>query len=96
MADLPNAFPLFLAIERILAVDIQRPVALAALCGYTTVYVLPTAVLLVLGARQGPRVRATMQRITDRFLSGVARRSIPIATALTIAGLASAALVALV
>lgn len=96
VADLPNAFPLFLAIERILAADLDRQLAVAVLCGYTTIYALPIAALLVLGARQGPRVRAGMQRITNRFLSGVARRSIPVAAGLTIAAIAAVAAVALV
>lgn len=96
VADLPNAFPLFLAVERIVVADLDRQVAVAALCGYVTVYALPIAALLVLSARQGPRVRAGMQRITDRFLSGVARRSVPLVAGLTLAAVASAVVAVLV
>ncbi|WP_157973766.1 GAP family protein [Desertihabitans aurantiacus] len=91
VADLPNAFPLFLAVERLVAADLDTHVGVLALCGYTVLYALPVAALLLLGARRGARVRAGMQRITDRFLSGVARRSIPLAVGFTLAATASAA-----
>lgn len=96
IADLPNAFPLFLAVERLVAADLDRQVGVVALCGYTVVYSLPVVALLLLGARRGARVRAGMQRITDRFLSGVARRSIPLAAGFALAAITSATVAVLV
>lgn len=90
VADLPNAFPLFIAVERLVSAPIGWPVVLPALCGYVAVYALPIAVVIVLGRWQGAQARAVMRRITDRFLSGTARRSVPLVAGLTAAAVASA------
>lgn len=92
VADLPNAFPLFLAVERLVAANLDRQVGVVALCAYTAVYALPVVALLLVGARKGARVRDSMQRITTRFLSGVARRSIPLAAGFALAAVTSAAI----
>lgn len=96
VADLPNAFPLFIAIERLLSADIGREVAIPVLCGYVAVYALPIAIVLVLGVLKGPQARAVMRRVTDRFLSGVAKRSLPLVALFTVAGAASATVVVLI
>lgn len=65
-ADLPNAFPYLVAIERLVAAQVPQAHALLVLAGYAAVYVLPCA-LLVLGAalswsRVQPRLRALFER----------------------------------
>jgi cytochrome c biogenesis protein CcdA len=85
--DLPNAFPYFIAIERLVTAEVDTVVGLAVLIGYAAVYCLPCLVLLALGRAHGDRVRGRLQPIYDRF--GTARhlpRSIP--TALGLTGLA--------
>lgn len=78
-ADLPNAFPYFVAIERL--VDSGAPVwqGLLVLAGYTVVYCLPCLVLLVVGLLARDRTRAWLERIVARFGSGTVRRSLPVA-----------------
>lgn len=90
VADLPNAFPLFIAIERLTSAPIDWPTALVALVGYVTVYAIPIAIVIVLGVWKGAQARAVMQRVTDRFLSGTAKRSLPLAAGFTAAAAASA------
>lgn len=96
VADLPNAFPLFIAIERLTSAPIQAPVWVLALVGYVVVYALPIGLVIGLGAWKGDQARATMRRITDRFLTGTARRSVPLATAFAAAAALSVTLVAVV
>jgi hypothetical protein len=96
VADLPNAFPLFIAVERLVAAAVSWELGVLAWLGYALVYAAPTVAVLILGVTQGDRARAAMRRITDRFLTGVARRSLPLVAAFTVAGLASAALVPVV
>ncbi len=96
IADLPNAFPLLIAIERLITFEISAAVAAVALAAYTAVYALPTVVLLVVGAVAGDRIRGAMHRITSRFFSGTAKRSLPIAGGFALGGIASAVIVAFV
>lgn len=95
-ADLPNAFPLFIAVERLTSAPIPASVAVLALGGYVVVYALPIAVVIVVGAWKAAQARAVMGRITDRFLSGTAKRSLPLAAGFTAAAVASATLAAVV
>jgi len=90
VADLPNAFPLFIAIERLTSAPIDWPTAVVALVGYVVVYALPIAIVIGLGVWKGAQARAVMQRVTDRFLSGTARRSLPLAAGFAAAAVASA------
>ena len=53
-------------------------------------YALPIAIVIGLGVWKGPQARVRMQRIIDRFLSGTARRSVPLAVGFTAAAVASA------
>lgn len=89
-ADLPNAFPYFIAIERMVATEVPLGVGLATLAGYTVIYCLPCLILLVVGLTHGPQVRERLQRLVDRFGTGTTKRSIPTAIALTLLGLAVA------
>ena len=65
-ADLPNAFPYFIAIERLVSADIGAPDALALLAAYAVIYCLPCLVLLAIGLRGGPVTRH-LRRLHDRF-----------------------------
>lgn len=85
-ADLPNAFPYFIAIERMLDADTPAGEGLLVLAGYAVVYCVPCLVLLVLGILHGDRVRTRLQMVYERFATGTARRSLPAALALLLLG----------
>lgn len=66
-ADLPNAFPYFVAIERLVDADVTTPTALLVLAGYAVVYCVPCLILLDIGLRTrngttGRRLRALHAR----------------------------------
>ncbi len=93
-ADLPNAFPYLIAIERLVSAEVAHGSAAVVLLAYGVVYCLPCVLLLVLGAVRGHRVRARLRGVYDRI--GRARtvpRSIPVAALLFTAavGVASVA-----
>jgi len=81
-ADLPNAFPYFIAIERMVAEGIQTGTALLVLAGYSFVYCIPCLVLLGLGMAHGAKVRLRLEKIYNRFSAGTIKRSVPAALAL--------------
>jgi len=83
-ADLPNAFPYFIAIERLVDADVATPTGLLVLGSYALVYCTPCLILLALGMAHGDRVRLRLRKILDRFSTGTIKRSIPIALALFI------------
>jgi len=66
-ADLPNAFPYFIAIERLLTAAVTTPTAVVVLAVYAVIYCLPCLVLLALGLSRGGRVIGTLRRLHDRF-----------------------------
>jgi cytochrome c biogenesis protein CcdA len=66
-ADLPNAFPYFIAIERLLSAGIATPTAVLVLALYALVYCLPCLVLLALGLSHGEQVIGALRRLHDRF-----------------------------
>ncbi len=66
-ADLPNAFPYFIAIERLVTADVTTSTALMVLVAYSAVYCLPCLALLALGLSKGRRVTDALLRVHDRF-----------------------------
>ena len=87
-ADLPNAFPYVIAIERLVSAGVPDGQAVAVLAGYALVYCAPCLVLLALGATHGDAVRRRLGGVYERI--GSARtvpRSVP--AALGLAGLAA-------
>jgi hypothetical protein len=66
-ADLPNAFPYFIAIERIVNADVSTARALLVIAGYALVYCLPCLVLLVAGVARGDRVRRRLGSLYERL-----------------------------
>ena len=65
-ADLPNAFPYFIAVERLVSADIGTFAALLVLVAYAAVYCLP-CLLLALGLSHRERVTAGLRRLHERF-----------------------------
>ena len=66
-ADLPNAFPYLVAIERLLAADVRNGLGLVVLALYAVVYCLPCLVLLLIGVLHGERLRRRLRRVYDRI-----------------------------
>lgn len=91
-ADLPNAFPYFIAIERMVATDVTTSGGLAILAGYTAIYCLPCLILLAVGLVSGSRVRDRLQRLVDKLGTGTVKRSIPFAIILCVLGVAVASI----
>jgi hypothetical protein len=78
-ADLPNAFPYFLAVERLVTAGVPTGQALIVLAGYALVYCLPCIGLVAAGAVYGPRMRPRLDHLYVRLGSS---RTIPANTAL--------------
>ncbi|WP_250003563.1 GAP family protein [Actinoplanes sp. M2I2] len=79
-ADLPNAFPYFIAIERIVGADVGTAASLAVIAGYALVYCLPCLLLLLAGAARGDRVRRRLGVLYERLGAEKKQpRSVPIA-----------------
>ena len=70
VADLPNAFPYLIAIERLLAADVATTPALAILAAYALVYCLPCLVLLAVGVARGEQVRTRLRALQERLGRG--------------------------
>jgi hypothetical protein len=80
-ADLPNAFPYFIAIERIVNADVGAVRALLIIAGYALVYCLPCLLLLIVGVTRGDRVRRRLGALYERLGAEKKQpRSVPIAT----------------
>lgn len=88
-ADLPNAFPYAIAIERMVSAGVQPPAGLAVLAAYSLIYCLPCLVLLVAGIARGERVRARLHGLYARF-GGAADRPRSLSAALGLGLLAAA------
>ena len=91
-ADLPNAFPYFIAIERMVAADVPPGTGLAVIGLYTFIYCVPCLILLVVGLVSRKRTRAFLERVQTRLGTGVVKRSIPTALTLMLLGVAVASI----
>lgn len=91
-ADLPNAFPYFIALERMLAASIDPGTGLLVIAGYALIYCVPCLVLLVVGLTSRERTRAWLQNVTRRFTEGTVRRSVLAAALLMVTGVAVASI----
>jgi|tagenome__1003787_1003787.scaffolds.fasta_scaffold19662927_2 cytochrome c biogenesis protein CcdA len=90
-ADLPNAFPYAIAIERLVSSGITTPQGLLVLAGYALIYCLPCLLLFVAGLAWGDHIRSRLTGLYNRF--GQAREvppSIPAALGLGALALAAA------
>ncbi len=91
-ADLPNAFPYFIAIERMLAADTDVASGLLVIAVYAVIYCVPCLVLLGVGLVSRDRTRSWLQTVTRRFTEGVVRRSVLAAVLLMVTGVAVASI----
>ena len=87
-ADLPNAFPYFIAIERMVSSDIPPSSGLAVIGLYTVIYCIPCLVLLIVGLVSRRRTHAFLDRIVTRLGAGTVKRSVPAAVTLMTFGAA--------
>lgn len=87
-ADLPNAFPYFIAIERLVATGAGVWVGLAVIAGYTLIYCLPCLILLAVGLIARERVRARLESLVRKFGTGTIKKSIAIGIVLILCGAA--------
>lgn len=91
-ADLPNAFPYFIAIERMVTNGVGPGAGLLVLTGYAVIYCVPCLVLLVVGLVSGTRVRAWLQKLLQRIGTGTVKRSAPVAVLLCLLGVGVASI----
>ena len=82
-ADLPNAFPYLIAVERLNATDVPTGTGLLVLVLYSLVYCLPCLLLLIAGLTWHHQITDRLRRVYDR-LGGerVLPRSVPAALGL--------------
>ena len=93
LADLPTAFPLYLAVERLTAAGVDRGDGLLALLGYAGVYALPALVALVVVSVLRERLLPGLAWVRAQVAGGPVPRSVPVALLLA-AGAVAAATVA--
>lgn len=93
-ADLPNAFPYFIAIERLINAEANAITGLAVLAGYAVIYCLPCLVLLLAGRLLHERVQPRLQRLFRGLTTGTSPRSVPAAIALAVLGIGVASIAA--
>lgn len=87
-ADLPNAFPYFIAIERIVNADVGATRSLMIIAGYAIVYCLPCLLLLLAGATRGDRVRRRLGTVYERLGAEKKQpRSVPVAAGYLVAAI---------
>ncbi|GAB3225324.1 hypothetical protein GCM10027447_14610 [Glycomyces halotolerans] len=91
-SDLPSAFPLFLAVSRLVDAPISTAQGLALLAGYTVVYALPTLGVLVVGLRFKDRMRDRLEQLANGYGKGEVPASRPIAVLYFAAAAVSAAI----
>ena len=91
-ADLPNAFPYFIAIERMVSADVGIAPGLLVLAGYAIIYCLPCLILLLVGTVNRDRTRSWLQKIVTKFGSGTIKRSIAIGLLTIAAGVGVASI----
>ena len=91
-ADLPNAFPYFITIERMVSAVVEPLVGLLIILGYTLIYCLPCLILLFVGTINRDRTKNWLGRIVAKIGTGIIRRSIPIAIATITAGMVVASI----
>lgn len=78
-ADLPNAFPYFISIERMVANEVSQSSGLLIILGYTLIYCLPCLILLLVGTLSRDVTKKWLERLIVNLGSGPIKKSIPIA-----------------
>ncbi|SDO48685.1 GAP family protein [Alkalicoccus daliensis] len=75
LMDIPFSFPMFLAVERLVELEITPQIASLTLFVYTLVSSLPTVLLIGVGLIFRRRAQNFLQRLLNRFTSGYAKAS---------------------
>jgi cytochrome c biogenesis protein CcdA len=86
-ADLPNAFPYFIAIERMVTEEVGISTGLLVIAGYTLIYCLPCIGLLIVGSISREKTRKWLEKIVSRFGGGTIKKSIPIGLITVLGGM---------
>lgn len=89
-ADLPNAFPYFITIERMVSSEVELNAGLLIILGYTLVYCLPCLVLLLVGTLSRSATNKWLGKLVSKFGTGTVKPSIPVGLITITAGLAVA------
>ncbi|MFB9660327.1 GAP family protein [Glycomyces mayteni] len=72
LGDLPNAFPMVLAVERLIDARLPAPAAVAVLIAYTLVYALPATLILAAGLAFNDDLRSQLDTILKGHTTGTA------------------------
>jgi len=90
-ADLPNAFPYFIAIERLVSAEVSVASAMAVLGVYSVIYCIPCLVLLGIGVTLHERIRPRLDALHRRLGTGTTPRNAWVAGALALLAVAALA-----
>lgn len=75
VGDIANAFPLLLALDRIVDTGLATSIAIPTIVVYSLVYILPTFALLMFGLIYREKVVAKLERFLNRIAAGEAKAS---------------------
>jgi hypothetical protein len=87
-ADLPNAFPYFITIERMVSLDVNQNTGLLIILGYSIIYCLPCLILLLVGILSRDAIKNWLERIVSKLGTGPVKKSVPIAVVTIASGIA--------
>jgi hypothetical protein len=90
-ADLPNAFPYFIAIERLVSAGVFVGSAMVVLGVYAVIYCIPCLVLLGIGVTLHQRIRPRLDALRRRLGTGTTPRNPWVAAALAFLAIAALA-----
>lgn len=91
-ADLPNAFPYFISIERMVTNEISQSSGLLIILGYTLIYCPPCLILLLVGTLSREATKNWLERLVSKLGTGTIKRSIPIAIITIVLGIGVASI----
>ncbi len=89
-ADLPNAFPLFFAIGRLVAADLSDATVVLLLVAYVFIYALPALLILIGGLVFRDRFAERLHQLLIKMTTGVSKANRWLSAALFVASLACA------
>jgi cytochrome c biogenesis protein CcdA len=92
IGDLPNAFPMALAVERLIDAAVAAPTAVLVLIAYTLIYALPSALILAAGLAFNEELREQLQSMLRNHTTGTAEPNPKTAAACFAAAAASLAI----
>lgn len=75
IGDLPNAFPMFLAVNQLLENNLAPLVVVITLVLYTFIYILPTLIIFILGIVFNDKLRSALQKLLSKFTTGYTKPS---------------------